>query len=280
MKATKMFQSDGLSILPNDLKIEWVKNENRDTFLKDNRLIIRMSQKSNPHENFVNAILEFVSVGLLYKERAYMDNKVMKAADISVIQKLLLSASIDSLTYFNNRILTEIITEDNELTDLITEIAAIDGNGMFINILLNEYMKVGNKIFPQPPDPCLIAESKEFLRYLYNISMGLCITFDDFIFNREYFKTCVLLAARTETLERRGVTPYLKNITNYINQGIETIYIFGLGRKVDVAKLIAKEASENNFEIRGTKTHYYSHRALHNTKRISGVCIEITVFKE
>jgi len=228
MKTAKAFQSNGLNILPNDVKIDWVEVEDKDTFFKDNRLIIRMSRKNNPHENFVNAVLEFVSVGLLHKERRYINSEIMKAADISVIQKLLLGASEKSLIYFNEKILTQMLNEDDELKDTIKEIATIDGNGMFTNILLNEYAKAGNKIFPQLPDPLLLAESREFLHYLYRIAMRVCTTYDDFVFNREYFRTFVFLAYRTKTYEEKGLKPYLNTITKYINRGIETIYVFGL----------------------------------------------------
>lgn len=278
LKATKSYKSISSEILPNDLKIVWIKDEDKDTFFQKNQIIIRMSKKNNPHENFVNAVTEFVAAGLLRKERIYIDSKVMKAADLSLVKKIVYDASEDSLTYYHNNILNPSIEDDEEIRDLIQDIAIIDGNGMFTNILLNEFMKAGRKLYPETIDPCLTAESKEFLRYLHRIAIKATSEPSDLNFNREYFKTAIFLAMNSETYAKSGIKPFLKYIFKCIDSGIETIYIFGLGQKINLANLIAEAAQESDLRIIETRRHYYKHRNITDGKRISGVCNEIVVY--
>jgi len=279
MKAVKKINSKENPFLPHDLKIEWVRDENKDTFLKNNQIIIRMRQSSNPHENFVNAMMSFVSSGLLLKERSYIDPKIMKAADISVVKKLILEASEDSLNFFNNHIMESLLEEDNDIKEYIHEIATLDGNGMFLNILLNEFSKAGQQIYPEILDPGLVAESKEFLGYLYRIAADIrASTNDGLTFNRDYFKVAIILTAKTETYEKKGLRPYINAVAASINSGVKTIYIFGLGKKIDIAKEVAKTVSDNDFRIIDSRTHYYKHRSLREPGgKVSGVCIEIIV---
>src|SRR4030043_510859 len=52
-------------ILPYGVKIEWViGNITRESFFKDNKVIIKLDYHTNQDENVVRAVLEFISKGL------------------------------------------------------------------------------------------------------------------------------------------------------------------------------------------------------------------------
>jgi len=279
IKAVKKLNSEGLDILPPDLKIVWVKDEDREAFFKNNQVIIRMRKTDNPHENFVNAITAFVSSSLLKDERLHFDSKVMQAADISVINKLVIEATHDSLRYFKEKI-NYLVENDDELKNYIEEIIAVDGNGMFINILLNEFMKAGRKKHLELlKDPGLIAESKEFLSFLFRIANGVYNSPDDWVFDRDYFKVAIVFAARTDTYELQASTPYVNAIKKRIDEGIEAIYVFGLGQKIKIAKDIAKLAMDEDMRIIDRRERYYHHKSLKSGARVRGVCIEIIADK-
>lgn len=280
MKSSKVFRSFGQNIMIADLKIDWVKEESEESFIKNNQVIIRMVQSSNPHKNYVTAVTTFVGQALLPYSKNYIDSGIYNLSKLSVGRLLVLNGDIDALDYFDKNILFPVIDSDQDAKDTFEQLKAIDKNGMFINILLNEYAKASQKIYPDTPDPLLAAESKELLTYLYRITIGNLTSPEELQFNREYFKIHIFLTAKTSTYRRSGIRPYLKHINDSLAEGIETIYIFGLGRKVAVAEEIAKSLGETDFRVTGVIPHYYRHKSIRDGRSIHGVCYEVSVYKE
>lgn len=280
MKSSKAFRSLGKDVMIQDLKIDWVKEESEESFIKNNQVIIRMVQSSNPHKNYVTAVTTFVGQALLPRSKRYIDSEVYGLSKLSVSRFLVLNGDSEALDYFDQNILFPVIDSDPSAKDVFEQLKTIDKNGMFISILLNEYAKATQKIYPDTPDPLLAVESKELLTYLYRIAMGNLTSLDELQFNREYFKIHVFLTARTQTYLQQGIKPYLKHINDSLNEGTETIYIFGLGRKVSIAEEIAKSLSETDFRVTGVIPHYYRHKSIRDGSTVQGVCYEVSVYKE
>lgn len=279
LRTSKILRSFENSLIINDLKIDWVKEEDAETFIKNNQVIIRMSQNSNPHKNYVTAVNTFVNQGLLPKSKNYIDPSILNLSKLTVSRMLVLNGDIDALSYFDETILDPIISSDTSFGETYEELKTIDKNGMFINILLNEYARATQKIYPDTPDPLLIAESKELLNFLYRIA---AVGVDDVSllqFNREYFKIHVFLTAKTLTYKKQGIRPYIKHISHSISQGTETVYMFGLGRKTEIAKEIADELKKTDFRIDYIKPHYYNHRSVKDGHSVRGVCYEIKIYE-
>lgn len=279
LHSSRKMRSFSNGILAGDLKIEWVKEEDAETFIKNNQVIIRMSQNSNPHKNYVTAVKTFVGNGLLPRSTKYIDTSILNASKAAVGRMLVMNGDPDAIDYYDDTVLEPIFTSDSEAAERYEELKTIDKNGMFINILLNEYAKATKKIYPETPDPLLVAESKELLNYLHRIALGIVDNVTELQFNREYFKIHIFLTAKTITYQKSGIKPYLKHIRNSISDGIETIYIFGLGRKMEVAKEIANELSQTDFRIDSILTHNYRHRSL-DGRSVRGVCYEVVIFNE
>lgn len=163
LKSSKAFRSIGQDVIVPDLKIDWVKEENEESFIKNNQAIIRMHQNSNPHQNYVTAVNAYVGQALLPRAKQYIDRDIYNISKLSVGRFLVVNGDTDALDYFDKNMLLPVIDADENAKDIFERLQVIDKNGMFINILLNEYAKAGAKIYPDLPDPLLIAESKEFL---------------------------------------------------------------------------------------------------------------------
>ena len=280
MKSSKSFRSLGKDVMIPDLKIDWVKEESEESFIKNNQVIIRMVQTSKPHRNYVTAVTTFVGQALLPYSKKYIDSEIYNLSKLSVSRLLVLNGDLDALDYFDQKVLSPVIDYDPNAKDIFEKQKIIDKNGMFVNILLNEYAKVTKKIYPDTPDPLLTVESREFLTYLYRIALGNFTNQDELQFNREYFKIHVFLTARTETYLRSGIKAYLKHINNSLAEGTETLYIFGLGRKVAIAEEIAKSLQETDFRVTSVIPHHYRHKSIRDGSSVQGVCYEVTVYKE
>ena len=280
IKASKAIQPFGSKVLLQDLKIEWVKDESAETFIKNNQVIIRMTQQRNPHKNYVTAVTAFVGEALLPQAKRYIDPGILDMSKISVSRMLVLNGDLEALNYFDENILDPILEDDEDAKRIYDQLHILDKNGMFINILLNEYSKASQKIFPDQPDPLLVAESKELLLYLFRIAMGSFSDVSELQFNREYFRIHIFLAARTETYAKAGLKPYLKHIGKSLSQGTETVYIFGLGRKIAIAKEIADSVKDTDFRVDAVIPHHYRHKSLKDGRTVHGVCYEVSVYEE
>lgn len=279
LKSSKSFSGANIDILTPDVKITWIKNETPEAFIKNNQVIVRMAQNNNPHENFVNAVTLYVGQALLPRAKKYIDPQIYKLSSMEVSRKIIINGDIDAIDYFDDKFLLPIIQQDLDAKEIYEQLRTIDKNGMFINILLNEYSKVAKKVFPDQPDPLLIAESKEFLTYLHRIALGAVSDIGEFRFQREYFKVHIFLTAKTITYLRSGIRPYLKHMSESLSSGTETLYIFGLGTKINIATEITDALIERDFRITKIVPHYYKHKGQEG-RTVAGVCYEVIIFTD
>ncbi|MDF2485674.1 MAG: hypothetical protein K0R46_1842 [Herbinix sp.] len=280
IKATKMVKSLDVDVMIPDFKIQWVKEESVESFINKNQAIIRLEYKSNPHKNFVTAVTAFVDVGLLPKAKKYVNKEIIKASRLAVCRDIILKGDSEALDYFDDNILDPLKNESEEVRDLLNDIKTLDGNGMFYQILLNEYSKSARQLYPEEiGDQCFTYETSEFLRFLHNIATGSVTDVSEFYFNRNYFKIRIFLTANSITYKFNGTKVYLKHLFKSIDDGIETIYLFGLGKKAAIAKEITEEAIQKDFRIAKIIPHEYRHRNYESGRSVKGVCFEINVYK-
>lgn len=277
-KSVRKHRMNNENVLPDDLKIEWVDVEKQETFVNNNKVIIRIKQSSNPHENLVTAVSGYVNNGLLYNVRKYLHKEVIEATNVYMIRKIIQEASSDTLTYLDENYLIPKLKENQSLKEDYEKLVKIDHNGMFIGIMLNEFYKAGMSLFGELEDPELFAESGEFMRFLYDIAIGVSDDYSRLTFNRDYFKVAIFLAASNKTLKRKGIRPFIKAIAKKLDEGIETIYVFGLGSKREIAETISNEVS-SDIRINSINKHAYRH-IKDNGRRIPGVFYECGVYKE
>ena len=239
-----------------------------------------MSQTANPYKNYVTAVNAFVGQALLPKAKKYIDPQIVDVSKLTASRLLIVNGDPNALEFFDKNILEPLFESDATAKEIFDQLVAIDRNGMFINILLNEYAKVTKMFYADDfPDPLLQAESRELLSFLYRIALGLKDP-EDLKFKREYFKIQICLAASDDTYSRFGTKIYLKHLNESLSEGIETIYIFGLGRKIDIAKELAVSLKETDYRVSEAIGHKYRHRSNVDRRSVSGICYEINVYNE
>lgn len=193
-------------------------------------------------------------------------------------RKVIQNASKNSLDYLDENYIIPKINSDAEFKDLYNDLVKIDHNGMFVHILLNEFKKAGMSIYGEIPDPELIAESKEFMHHLYRIAARISSEASDLCFNRDYFKVAIFLTASTRTLKKSGIIPFIRAADKQLSNGIQTLYIFGLGSKREIAEQISNEL-DSDFRIGQIIKHSYKH-INENGRRVPGVLYECEIFKD
>ncbi|NLG83527.1 MAG: hypothetical protein GX493_02715, partial [Firmicutes bacterium] len=116
----------GTEIVPRDLKIKWVKDENLDSFKQHNQIVVLIRYNPNPTANIVKAITQFVTRGLIPQAKIHLDSAMCQSLDLTITRKLLDASYNDAVPYFIEKILNPIISSDDELRQLIDNLFSID----------------------------------------------------------------------------------------------------------------------------------------------------------
>lgn len=279
ISASKKIGSNQSQILPNDLKIKWADNEDINSFFEDDCVVVRLRQTTDPNENYVNIIYQFVSSGLLKNQKHYFNEKIMDASTILVTQKIVSLSKPSANAFFVENIYKPKVGSDQEVDDSYQQLHRIDLNGMLFNLYLNELMKASASIAGQIPDLSLKAESGELLRFLYRIANR--DPEDDLVelnFMGVYFRVGIILAANNETLNKSGWSTHVYYAKKLLDEGYNTIYVFGIGRKAQIAKRIAYAVKKSDNRIVKSITHQYRHVNTSTGYRTLASCVELDTY--
>lgn len=269
------FESKYEHYFPDKVRIQWVKEENAESILEKNNIIIRMNQKSTMKENYIKAVHSLVTTGFLAKSRKYVNKTVMDASDIFMMKRLIIKGYHSAESLFDNTILKDYIERDLEIKELLDSIIALDRSGFLFPILINEYQKIGKLMFPREEDECLLVESKSFLLFLKNIANKEKDEWVDLEFEQNYFSIRCVLAVGMPYLNKHEINRRINQSIRDTRKGINTIYILGLGRKSQFAEELAKNIQMSNLDIVSVNTTNIVNynRSL---SKVDGVCIELT----
>ena len=93
-----------------------------------------------------------------------------------------------------------------------------------------------------------------------------------------YFKIGILLAANDETLNKNGWSGHFHYAKKLLDQGCNTIYVFGIGKKANVASKIAYAVKDSDDRIVKSITHQYRHLNIDRGIRTTAVCVELDTY--
>lgn len=213
-------------LLPHGVKIEWVTgNITRESFLRDNKVIIKMNYHSNQDENVVLAIIEFMTKGMLPDARPHMDGKVVSAVDIISTKKMLERERRSALQYFYSEIVDPITNSDEETKNYVSILNQLDEMGYFHQIMLRELQALGAERKFALPEDSVKEETRNFVNFLDSKVVRKPRGVDvDPTFIGESIKISIVYVSKGER-----VTPHLDWISKCIQRNIKRIYICGIG---------------------------------------------------
>lgn len=278
ISASRKIGSNESLILPADLKIKWADDDDIKSFFEDDCVVVRLRQSSDPNENYVNIIYQFVSSGLLKNQKHYFDEKIMDASTLLIAQKIVSLSKPSANALFLHNIYEPAVEADQEIDDNYKQLERIDFNGMLFNIYLNELMKASATIEGQIPDPALKAESGELLRFLYRIANRNQDDLIELNYKGVYFSIGIILAASDDTLNKSGWSGHFHYAKKLLDEGYNTIYVFGIGRKAKIATNIAYAVKQSDDRIVKSITHQYRHVNTTNGHRYTASCVELATY--
>lgn len=236
-------------IMPYIARIEWVDNKekeiDRDAFIKEDHIIIKMTYHQNREKNLALSALDYVSRGLIPRGRVFVSKKIMKSIDLKMAQKILtMSSSHSGLEYFIDDILP-LWLKDPDIEGFYEKMQPIEERGFLIVILLNEILILGKTI---PLDDerrrqRAIAETRNLILFLHDIATkGKEEVKLDFV--KKEIMIGIILIAREELKQALGEKPYLKRFKMNIEAGCRRVYILARDQNIPFAQQVVKELEQ------------------------------------
>ena len=276
--AMKQMPEDEKDLFPSDVVIKWQDgaNEDRESFLQGNQVIIRIGRTDNYSKAMSLAALEVAKVGVLASCKRFVSKDICLASDHILARKLLRHMNKGyALTYFDNSIFQPLYNQNPEFKECFDKLDQTDRKGMYVAVLLNEINKVADKLSTQPVSKKAEDEITRFLTFLYDVSTKKPAPTLRFV--GEFIRINIAFTGTNERLERSDpYTYYVEKAYSAFEQGVETVYLFAIGRKIEDAKGIEEEFNSKYPNFATTRQASYLHSfSSEGNKRREGICIEL-----
>lgn len=269
---SKSLSKDAENLIPYGLKIEWVKETEKEAFLKDGQIIVRMQHHGNQDKNFVNAIMAYVPKAVVPQARTYLHETISKSIDFTIMKKILMSQQGNSaLDYFNSSIFTPESKRDDLLRYYCSKMERLDERGMFTRMLLQEFLSLARKVYPKYPNDQIFEETSNFTDFLENIAGKEPGEDVPLQFEGKYINAAIIIVAKSDVISYAGIEPYINRINAVIKQNTENIYIsaWGTHNVADTEEVVKQFSKNENIHITSKKYKL----PVYKGRRVPAICI-------
>jgi hypothetical protein len=270
--------SDAPEMIDKALKISWTNAEEAEAVVRGGDVVVFMRDSRRHEENLANAVMAFLPKALLSRARRYVEPDTMRAIDFAIAKALLADeeASEGALEVFYDRHLDPARQGSERLRAKITEIDAIDLHGWLSRILLAEYRRIGEMLYPADPDGAVLHEAEELADWLYKLAARKKDELGALKFRGRYFRVAIIFVGLRATLEEHGSTPYRRRAKQLIyHEKFDAVYLLARDPNLYAVKEIL-ESLKSDTSIASQTCHSYRLRrdfqARLRLRREHGIC--------
>jgi small subunit ribosomal protein S1 len=212
---SKTFDKESPGIMPYSLKIEWVRDIDKDALLQQEGIVV--VRLGYHHEDLEKALalsmLTFCSKALIPISRPYLSKNLLRSVDLITTKKMLSQSNAKgSVDYLLSDIMRPEMDIDSELANKCKVVEILDERGLLSRVLLRELQELGHNLYPNTPDELSVIESEEFLAFLAQIANKAHDEDVDLSFTKSWIRVAFLLVARPQVIASRGFSPYLQRL--------------------------------------------------------------------
>jgi len=232
---TKMVNKEAEGIIPFGLRIKWTDIESDDAFVQNGNVIIVLKKEDNNDKNIVRACAAFVPKALLPKSRNSIDPVLLNNMDKYFIKRILSQGTYDSAyNYFMQNIFTPYCNESESNRSLLSTYTKLDNIGFLTRILLEEFRRVGAKLYGTMDEPRFIDESRAFFQFLKAFTERRPGDMTKLYFDGQMVKLAIILIAKRITMEYQGVVSYVNRLRRHVTEfGINRVFVFSYSQRYD-----------------------------------------------
>ena len=277
--ASKKMNKEVEGVISKGVKIDWVKEDTIESFLRKGVVIIRMKHYKNQDQNTVRAACHYISTGVLHDSKKYLPDTIRQAINLGLVKKILVEEKElgTSTDYFFENVLNPMVNNDKELEKDFLLVELMEKKGLFTRILLREIMLLGKKLHPIKPIKEILNETRDFFYFLKPFtelkSYGLI---KNWAFIRGNIGVVIIYIAEAGKIEIVGFKSYKEHTKKNIYRGAKNVYIFARQRhNINTAKELAKTIAEETRRIKDMRIENY--KTILGEKRVPAVCIILKI---
>jgi hypothetical protein len=224
--------------------------------------VVRLKHYANQDRNIVDATLLYLKVDLLPQAKNCLDKTLLKGCECKIAAQIFAARrDTGAYDYFVENQLNPATSSNAKFEQDLQMLNDIDSIGFFTRVFLEEVKQTGEKLLGSLPSPAIQEELRNFADFLQTIANKGEEEDVPLSFKGAMIKVAVVLVAKRETIETRGIEPYIRAISRHVQEGNETIYINGWGEDfvkkiIEIKKVIDRKIVNVirpyiNYPIRG-----------------------------
>jgi hypothetical protein len=223
------------------VQIEWIDGIDGPPDVRDNVLILRMARSSNNAENITRVAMAVAKDGVIRDAASYVSEEIEKGLELTAARTILKDMGHPlALRRFTTEVLQDVLASD-ELKSIFQKLETIDDGGLFSRCLLLELSDLTAKTYPNRiKDSAIIAETRRFLEFVHRYALRGFEERSGLDFFGDYISIGFVIVAKQETLEEKGLQPYIKAALHCFGNGADTVYLSAFDETANAARAVAE----------------------------------------
>lgn len=209
------------------LRIKWVSSPSDPILNEDGTLLIRLKATDDRSHNILSATKVALPRIVCPALRSTLEPAFQEAIDLTLLRRLSLKIGKHSVPIFNKHFLTPGIAENPRVKELFENLVELDNRGVFVSIFLSELHFLEERLLHSGESLTEETEESvaELLGFLLPVARRKIHEEIELQHASEEFKVGIVLLARAQIAEQKGIAPYVDRVDKYLTQGFESIYM-------------------------------------------------------
>jgi len=251
----KVNEESGIGYLPHGINIKWVETQNRETFLKENKIVICLESSYNEEKNLARATILFIKEDLIRESQRFVNVTIIKSLCFTLARKLLMQdRKLNAIKCLNEEFIKPEIQKVPQIRKYTLGMENVDKQGYLLRILLREFSQLDTKLSPAITDPRAKKETKTFTQFLINFIEREKGEKSELSFNGSVFRVSLMPVAQLD--KDFDINNFVKAASHCNTDNIDTIYVLARGMNVEVAKPVISEIEKTGFYIKNKDWEY------------------------
>lgn len=268
-------------VLEGKLKVKWVRSEEARAVLRRGEIVVCMRRSGYREQNNAAALMAFLPLAIVPRARRYVAKSTMRALDFVLAKSILVRSDLGAgvLQMFYDDHLDPALRGDQLLRKKVERADAIEINGWLTRILLPEFKRYGDRVYPSEAKAGYMLEAERFGSWLYALADRPSGVDRPLAFEGEFIRAGMIMIARRPKVEKAGLVPYLRWIDAYFNHmQLDSVYLVGADEMIDVVCEIRDVVAEDArvAEIKTYEFKYGRHFRTRIASRQNGICVAVS----
>lgn len=232
---------DAPEVIQGKLKIQWARGDEAAAIVRGGDVVVVMRRAAFHEENVAHAVMAYLPRSVVPLARHYLRTLTMQAIDFTLAKAILSQdrAQSGALSFLLEKHLEPARRANSALGDQLVAVDEIDLHGWLSRVLLSEFSRLGEVMYPGARDDRFEAEADELVKWLHTLAKrdpGESCALE---YTGRFFKVAVVLVAKAARLYGEGLTPYQRRVVRLLYRDrMDLVYLMGRDDNIPVVRAI------------------------------------------